>query len=37
VKQAGPRISIAYRHDMDPAAYARKRVERPMPPSEGDR
>jgi alkylated DNA repair dioxygenase AlkB len=29
VKQAGPRISIAYRHDMDPAAYAHKRVEAP--------
>jgi alkylated DNA repair dioxygenase AlkB len=27
VRQAGPRISLAYRHDMDPAAYAHKRVE----------
>jgi alkylated DNA repair dioxygenase AlkB len=25
VAQAGPRISLAYRHDMDPAAYAHKR------------
>jgi alkylated DNA repair dioxygenase AlkB len=25
VAQAGPRISIAYRHDMDPAVYERKR------------
>ena len=27
VKQAGPRISLAYRHDMDPSAYADKRTE----------
>lgn len=27
VKEAGPRISLAYRHDMDPRAYAGKRVE----------
>ena len=27
VAKAGPRISLAYRHDMDPAAYAHKRVE----------
>jgi alkylated DNA repair dioxygenase AlkB len=27
VAQAGPRISLAYRHGMDPAAYAHKRVE----------
>jgi alkylated DNA repair dioxygenase AlkB len=27
VAQAGPRISLAYRHDMDPAAYAHKRTE----------
>jgi alkylated DNA repair dioxygenase AlkB len=25
VAQSGPRISLAYRHDMDPAAYARKK------------
>lgn len=25
VAQAGPRISLAYRHDMDPAVYARKK------------
>jgi alkylated DNA repair dioxygenase AlkB len=37
VKQAGPRISIAYRHDMDPAAYARKRVEQPTQQPEDDR
>ncbi|MFN2544182.1 MAG: alpha-ketoglutarate-dependent dioxygenase AlkB [Actinomycetota bacterium] len=28
VSKAGPRISLAYRHGMDPAAYAGKRVER---------
>ncbi|MFN2594196.1 MAG: alpha-ketoglutarate-dependent dioxygenase AlkB, partial [Actinomycetota bacterium] len=27
VAQAGPRISLAYRHGMDPAAYAHKRTE----------
>jgi alkylated DNA repair dioxygenase AlkB len=27
VAKAGPRISIAFRHGMDPAVYARKRVE----------
>jgi alkylated DNA repair dioxygenase AlkB len=27
VAKAGPRISLAYRHGMDPAAYAGKRVE----------
>jgi alkylated DNA repair dioxygenase AlkB len=27
VAHAGPRISLAYRHDMDPAAYAHKRTE----------
>jgi alkylated DNA repair dioxygenase AlkB len=27
VAKAGPRISIAFRHDMDTAAYARKRIE----------
>jgi alkylated DNA repair dioxygenase AlkB len=27
VKRAGPRISLAYRHDMDPSVYAGKRVE----------
>ena len=27
VARAGPRISLAYRHDMDPNAYAHKRVE----------
>ncbi len=27
VAKAGPRISIAFRHHMDPSAYARKRVE----------
>jgi alkylated DNA repair dioxygenase AlkB len=27
VKRAGPRISLAYRHGMDPATYAHKRVE----------
>jgi alkylated DNA repair dioxygenase AlkB len=27
VARAGPRISLAYRHGMDPAAYAHKRVE----------
>ncbi|HZA60333.1 MAG TPA: alpha-ketoglutarate-dependent dioxygenase AlkB [Actinomycetota bacterium] len=29
VARAGPRISLAYRHDMDPDAYTHKRVERP--------
>lgn len=29
VKSAGPRISLAYRHGMDPRAYAHKRVEPP--------
>jgi alkylated DNA repair dioxygenase AlkB len=29
VKQAGPRISLAYRHGMDPAVYAMKRIEEP--------
>lgn len=29
VARAGPRISLAYRHNMDAAAYARKRVEPP--------
>ena len=29
VKEAGPRISLAYRHGMDPRAYAGKRVEEP--------
>jgi alkylated DNA repair dioxygenase AlkB len=28
VAQAGPRISLAYRHDMDATAYAHKRTER---------
>jgi alkylated DNA repair dioxygenase AlkB len=32
VARAGPRISLAYRHDMDAAAYARKKSE-PPPPS----
>jgi alkylated DNA repair dioxygenase AlkB len=32
VKKAGPRISVAFRHDMDRAAYAHKRVE---PPDDG--
>lgn len=36
VKLAGPRISIAFRHDMDPAAYARKQVERPTSQPEAD-
>jgi alkylated DNA repair dioxygenase AlkB len=27
VAKAGPRISLAYRHHMDPAAYAHKRIE----------
>ena len=27
VARAGPRISLAYRHDLDPAAYAHKKVE----------
>jgi alkylated DNA repair dioxygenase AlkB len=31
VARAGPRISLAYRHHMDPAAYAHKRIE----PSDG--
>jgi alkylated DNA repair dioxygenase AlkB len=29
VAQAGPRISLAYRHGMDESVYARKRVETP--------
>jgi alkylated DNA repair dioxygenase AlkB len=29
VSRAGPRISLAYRHDMDPSVYERKRVESP--------
>ncbi len=29
VSHAGPRISLAYRHGMDPAAYAHKRTEPP--------
>jgi alkylated DNA repair dioxygenase AlkB len=29
VPVAGPRISLAYRHGMDPSVYARKRTERP--------
>ena len=29
VARAGPRISLAYRHGMDPAAYAHKRIETP--------
>ena len=34
VAQAGPRISLAYRHNLDPAAYAHKRTEEPQgPPS----
>jgi alkylated DNA repair dioxygenase AlkB len=32
VKQAGPRISVAFRHDMDRAAYVGKRVEPPAGP-----
>jgi alkylated DNA repair dioxygenase AlkB len=32
VKQAGPRISLAYRHGMDPAAYSMKRIEKPGDP-----
>jgi alkylated DNA repair dioxygenase AlkB len=31
VARAGPRISLAFRHGMDPAAYAGKRVEEPQP------
>jgi alkylated DNA repair dioxygenase AlkB len=27
VARAGPRISLAYRHDMDPSIYARKKSE----------
>ena len=27
VARAGPRISLAYRHDLDPSAYAHKKVE----------
>ncbi len=34
VKRAGPRISMAFRHDMDSSIYARKRVEPPA--DEGD-
>ena len=29
VKEAGPRISLAYRHHMDPDVYARKKVREP--------
>ncbi len=29
VAKAGPRISIAFRHGMDPSVYARKRIENP--------
>ena len=29
VRAAGPRISLAYRHGMDPGAYAEKRIEGP--------
>jgi alkylated DNA repair dioxygenase AlkB len=32
VSQAGPRISLAYRHDMRADAYAGKRTEEPPPP-----
>ena len=32
VKQAGPRISLAYRHGMDPGAYGMKRIEKPGDP-----
>jgi alkylated DNA repair dioxygenase AlkB len=32
VARAGPRISLAYRHGLDPAAYAYKRREETMPP-----
>ena len=32
VAKAGPRISLAYRHDMDPAVYERKRLEEPEGP-----
>jgi alkylated DNA repair dioxygenase AlkB len=32
VTQAGPRISLAYRHDMRADAYAGKRTEEPPPP-----
>jgi alkylated DNA repair dioxygenase AlkB len=31
VARAGPRISVAYRHGLDPRAYAGKRVEREHP------
>ncbi|HEX2089682.1 MAG TPA: alpha-ketoglutarate-dependent dioxygenase AlkB [Actinomycetota bacterium] len=31
VAKAGPRISIAFRHGMDPSVYARKRIEAPSP------
>jgi alkylated DNA repair dioxygenase AlkB len=30
VAKAGPRISLAYRHDMDPSVYAQKRAETPQ-------
>jgi alkylated DNA repair dioxygenase AlkB len=33
VVRAGPRVSLAFRHRLDPAAYARKRVEPPEPVS----
>jgi alkylated DNA repair dioxygenase AlkB len=32
VARAGPRISLAYRHGLDPATYAHKRVEGGAPP-----
>jgi alkylated DNA repair dioxygenase AlkB len=31
VAQAGPRISLAYRHDLDPATYARKKTSSASP------
>jgi alkylated DNA repair dioxygenase AlkB len=34
VAKAGPRISLAYRHGLDPAAYAHKKME-PTEPSQG--
>jgi alkylated DNA repair dioxygenase AlkB len=36
VAQAGPRISLAYRHGMDPAAYAHKETVEPGPDSGSD-
>lgn len=35
VAQAGPRISLAYRHDLDVAAYANKRTEEPTNKTKG--